>query len=251
MNGEKPHPVFREKNLFNDKFFDYIKRDWVYMKDATEDDFISFCKNNTTYIEKPVDSWNGKGVQKKNISPETDLRELFKEYSGKPLILEEYLTACELMQKLHPASLNTIRVATVLNEKNDEAKVVAAVLRIGSGNNIVDNLNSGGLCAAIDLERGTVSHKAVNLKGERYEYHPDTNARITGLMIPEWQSIIEMCKAAAIKCKEVRFVGWDVAVTFNAQTNCNKIQLIEGNDRQDFPLLQMSSGKGLMHENVL
>jgi len=67
-NGRKASSMFIEKNTFNITFSNYIKRDWLFMKDATEDEFIEFCSKHETFIQKPQDERNGNGVIKVSIN---------------------------------------------------------------------------------------------------------------------------------------------------------------------------------------
>jgi len=246
MNGTEAHPVLREKQLFNEAFSKFVKRDWIFMKNASEADFIKFCTKHKTFIEKPNDEQLGAGIFKRLINENTDLTKMYHEYYGKSIVLEENVLNCDTLSELHPDSLNTLRVSTLLNKSKTKATLVAATLKMGAGGNAVDNAGAGGLSAAINLDTGIVSHKAINYKGKRYEFHPDTNKAITGLAIPAWQMVVDMCKEAALVYKDAPFIGWDVAISYNNDTEEYIVQIIEGNENQAFPLIQMSSGEGLV-----
>ena len=243
-NGRYTHPVFREKKQFNEYFAEFVKRDWIHMVNADETAFLEFITKHKTYIEKPNDSQLGTDIYKKSIDEKTNLQNLFKAYTGKSIILEENLVACEEFHKLHPCSLNTLRVTTILNKTGTKATVIAVALKMGMGESIVDNAGAGGLVAEVDLDMGTVLCKSANYKGETFDFHPDTNAKIKGLKIPVWESVLNMCKTAALRYKDAPLIGWDVAIT--GGDGDYTIQLIEGNENPSFPLLQVSSGKGLV-----
>jgi hypothetical protein len=246
-NGSRPHRVIREKSKFNMMFAGYINRDWLFMESATEAEFYSFCAKHKTFMEKPNGKWGGEGVAKVEITEDTDLKSLYSKYANKPIILDEYIAACNEISALHPDSLNTVRVATMLDATGGVVSIPAAVLRIGVGGAPVDNLSAGGIAAAIDVDAGVVSYAAVNLKGNRYEFHPDSGKKIVGLRIPAWQAVLDMCKEAALVYKDARFIGWDVAICFDEALQDYKVIIIEANDRQDFPLLQLSSPLDLNH----
>ena len=123
--------------------------------------------------------------------------------------------------------------------------VLGAVLKIGTGGSVLDNGSAGGIVATIDLDTGIVSRRATGLKGEKFEFHPDTNRRIVGVQIPAWQEVIELCKQIAMESDSSALIGWDVAVSKGNDTNNYVIQIVEGNENPGFELHQIPSGEGL------
>jgi len=166
-------------------------------------------------------------------------------YAGQPIILEEVVVACDIINDLHPKSLNTIRVSTMLNKSKSKVTIIAATLRIGTGGKVIDDFGVGSLAAAIDITTGIVSHKAVDKMGNRYEFHPETGKLILGIAIPEWSKVIDMCTKAALSYPDAPFVGWDVAVSLTKDGQDHIVQIIEGNDVQCFLLIQAPSCVGL------
>lgn len=252
VNGGIPHPVLRNKNEFNEAFSQHIKRDWIFTKNATEQEFVDFCTKHRVFMEKPQDERNGIGVTKVVLNNDADLHKLYRDYAGKAIVLEEIVTNCKVLRDLHPTSLNTIRVLTLLNKDKTQVTILGADLRMGMSGNVLDNANRGGLFSAIDISvrnGGRLTSKAMNYyNGEKYEFHPDTKVKIIGLQIPNevWRNVVVLCKQAAMDYKAASLIGWDVAVSFDESTQNYVIQLIEGNDNPDFPLHQMSTGKGLV-----
>ena len=69
------------------------------------------------------------------------------------------------MERLHPGSINTLRVVTLLT--NGEPYVMYALIRVGGKGQCIDNICSGGMYAPVD-ENGMVFHDAFCELEERF-----------------------------------------------------------------------------------
>ena len=114
-----------------------------------------------------------------------------------------------------------------------------ALIRIGRKGRTVDNFHHFGVGAQVDVETGYVFTKGIDKTGMQYVLHPDSNKAILGFKVPFWDEIRATVLKAAMVRPDVRYVGWDV--TINKE---GKIILIEGNDRADPDLAQMSDKTG-------
>jgi hypothetical protein len=76
---------------------------------------------------------HGKIISRNQVITPEDLR---SKMQGKYL-LQERLTQHPALSKLHPQSVNTLRIITFNN--NGHVELFSATLRIGSGNKSVDN----------------------------------------------------------------------------------------------------------------
>ena len=47
---------------------------------------------------------------------------------------------------------------------------------------------------------------------QRVEVHPDSGVRFTGLQVPFWNEVLELCRGAARICPNLRSIGWDIAI---------------------------------------
>ena len=140
------------------------------------------------------------------------------------------------MNKLNSSSVNTIRMVTVMNDQ-DEVTIIATFSRIGNGK-VVDNFNSGGMTARIDVETGKIIEDAVNKNGELFEKHPITDTTIKGFQIPNWEEAKEMVKNAAKLSKHIRYVGWDVGLSNKGPV------LVEGNQFPGHDIYQVAEKIG-------
>lgn len=211
LNPREYWHYFDNKNEFNQKFSKYLNRDWMFIDGNNFDKFEEFVSKHSTFIVKPNDLSCGKGVRKIN-SKDVDIKKLYNElYKSKTTLIEEVAIQHDDMNKLHPDSVNTIRIVTIVSDYGIPS-VVAAVVRIGTNHNVIDNFNSGGITAMIDLETGKICSNATNTKREIFEKHPTTNVKLIGFQIPMFEEIKKMVKEAALVVSNVRLIGWDVCV---------------------------------------
>lgn len=209
---------FIDKTLFNKKFSKYLHRDWLYLDGNNLEDFKNFLKGKKDIIVKPTSGTCGKGVDKVSVE-KSDACELYdKLIKEDTRLVEEVATQCSEISKIHPTSINTVRVVTL------KGKVVVALLRMGNKGYVVDNFNHEGLVAPIDIADGIIKFVAIDKKHNEYKNHPYTGEAIVGLKIPRWEEIKKLCEEAASVIPEVGYIGWDVCV------GEKDILLIEGND---------------------
>lgn len=245
VNGEKHCPKFRKKNLFLLKFSEYIHREWLFLPDASYEEFLAFTEKHSLVMEKNNEGMFGIGVSKKQSSDISN-REYYDYGVQNRILLEECISECEQLQNVHPSSLNTIRVMTLVNSSGMDVKVIGAVFRMGNNGASVDNARADGLFAEIDIDTGIVKTEGIDFQNHHHVCHPFTNQKIIGIEIPIWNQVISTCKQAALKIPKVRLIGWDVVV--REGENGFFAELIEGNDRPGVPTIQVPSQNGIYFE---
>lgn len=245
VNGKNHCSKFRKKHEFLQEFAENIHRDWIFVPDASYDEFLLFVAKHSVLIEKSNEGMFGIGVSKKKRE-EIENQQYYDYAMKNNVLLEECITECEQMQDVHPDSLNTIRVMTLVNKSGTDVKIVGSVYRMGNNGAHVDNARSDGLFAEVDIQTGIVKTEGVDFKGNHYVCHPYTKRKIIGMEIPIWNQVLSVCKEAATKISNVRLVGWDVVVR-ERQGDCF-VELIEGNDRPGVPTIQVPGQKGIYFE---
>lgn len=55
--------IIGNKVMFNKTFAAYVQRDWLYLPDATEEQFKSFVSSHDKILAKPIDMTHGKGIR--------------------------------------------------------------------------------------------------------------------------------------------------------------------------------------------
>ena len=139
-------------------------------------------------------------------------------------LLQQRIQQHPEMSRLHPPSINAIRLVTFNNEGN--VQVFWAALKIGARGNRVDNVACGGLAVRIDLTSGRLQGDGMFLPGQgtTTDRHPDTGVLFDGFEIPYFHEAIQSAKDAHRHLYGVHSIGWDIAITPAGPT------IIEGND---------------------
>lgn len=220
--GAKLAKIFRSKPSFNKMFNDIIGRKWILVDSSTREEFVKFCSSLQKVICKPTDGGGGKGVFVENLSTDNASIDLYDRIKGHNYIVEEVIIQHDVIARLNPTSVNTIRVYSV--HSKGRICITSATLRIGNGPGVTDNYSSGGLAAEIDVEYGIVVSRAVSQSGDVVYVHPYTNVPIIGTQIPLWNKVKESVIKAHERVKDLGYIGWDVVVC-----NDNTITFIEAN----------------------
>ena len=165
------------------------------------------------------------------------MEELFEQLKKENRIIEELVVQCNEFSAFHPQSVNTIRVLT--SNLDNDIKVYAAFLRIGSNGSLIDNLSISGLCAPIDVENGEIVTDALNFVGKKIPFHPNTNIKFKGFKIPKWNEIVNTAVETAKQTPGLKIIGFDFAINSN-----NEIVIIEANDKPGILGQQMGKTYG-------
>ncbi|MDD3392628.1 MAG: sugar-transfer associated ATP-grasp domain-containing protein [Bacilli bacterium] len=228
FNNAKYCDYFRNKVKFNQRFDKYLNRKWLYLNEY--DEFIDFIKPLKEIIVKPIDGTCGKKIEKITIKNK-DYNELFNYLKTNNLLLiEEVIKQHDKLNKLHPTSINTIRIVTIAYQ--DKATILTAFLRIGNGK-VVDNFNSGGMVAPVNIKTGIIHFPALDKDGHLYKKHPLTNINIIDFKVPYFKEAKELCMRAALEIPEIRMIGFDVAITPDGPV------LVEGNEFPGHDIYQL------------
>ena len=229
MNNSLYYDWFNNKIKFNEKFNEYLGRDYMYLRSNLEE-FTKFLKKHKVIIVKPVDLQCGKDIRKIDIKDVNNIKNLYMRLVGKKqLLIEECVKQHKKMNELFPTSVNTLRIVTAY--KNKKVHVLFRAIRIGNGKNVVDNFNHGGMYSVVN-EEGVIYKPAIDKKGNVFIVHPVTNTKIEGFEIPYFKEAIEMVKKAAKVIPEVGLVGWDIAITNKGPV------MIEGNQLPGYDIYQ-------------
>ena len=233
LNNKELYHFFNNKNDFNEKFNKFLKRDWIDFNNSEKSDVLEFIKRNRVFMAKPLDGMCGKRIEKIDLNDFENEEKVYDYLLGLnlKLELEEVIKQHKEVSAIHPNSINTVRMVTILS-KNNNPNLVCAYFRIGNGK-FVDNFNSGGMVAPVDTLTGIVSDKAIDKNKILYTKHPITNKDIKGFAFPDWEKAVNLVKDAALVIPEVRYIGWDVAFTPNGPV------FVEGNEFPGHDIYQL------------
>ncbi len=176
----------------------------------TEEEATEKCRMESAFIMKPsIDSGTGRLIQfyDSNVDKKESIPVKMKEL-GKNYIVQEIVEQHPVLASLHKSSLNTIRILSFYFR--GEVFILSAIIRMGAGNQRVDNVSSGGLQCGIHMD-GQLYEKACTLKRDWITQHPD-GAIFSKIKVPSFDKIVEIVKAEHVKLPHFRLIGWDFSV---------------------------------------
>jgi hypothetical protein len=218
-NNKEYNHYLNNKIEFNNMFKDYLDRDFIDVSKCTKKEFKQFCKGKKYVIAKEVDNCGGVGVSKEFVQDTNRLYEKLRK--NKQYLVEEVIVQNSKISKLYPDSVNTLRLFTFLDDKGN-VQILNAIFKIGN-KGFVDNFASGGMYTFLD-DNGEVVCPAINKKDDKFTIHPETKEQIIGFKVPNYDKAIELVKKASLLIPEIRYIGWDVAITEKGAC------LVEGNE---------------------
>ena len=237
-NERKYEYLLSSKSEFNKLFADFLKRDWIDCKTASAAEIENFVRKTGRCLMKPTYGGKGKGIKEINIE---DAKEVSLSCAGNNYILEEFI-------KQHPKmsfsnkSVNTLRMMTVM-DSSGEVHLIKVAFRCGVGEAVVDNFCAGGVLYPVDIQYGRISAPGVTYSlGQHIFIHPGTDTYMIGYEIPFWKQTVEMLTEVAKRIPQVRFVGWDIAISSDGPV------LIEGNQYPGVIFEPLSMKHGIYKE---
>jgi hypothetical protein len=149
-------------------------------------------------------------------------------------IVQESLSQHDELNRIYPQAINTYRAITECI--NGEARMLYCVVRMGSGGRQIDNASAGGIFVRIDLDTGELFDSAQAFDQSQCTTHPDTGFVFKGARMETWAETKAFTVNAALKFRDIRYLGWDIAVTKDGPS------VIEFNNKPDMAGIQDSYG---------
>lgn len=254
--------ILRDKVLFNifangigiataENEFYVAEREVRNFKTKEHVSIDELCKNDHELFCKLVDGECGNGIFQLTIKTgkvfingkESTQDELHTMLSKGRYLAQTMIRQHPLMSGLHPSSINTIRLITVRGLKDGKIQPFPSILRIGTGNSIVDNTSQGGLAVGIDLKTGRLKQYGFYKPqfGLKVNCHPDSGIQFDQFVIPYFKEAIKQAVYFHSMLPGMHSVGWDIAIGKNGPI------FIEGNDNWEINGPQICNG-GLRKE---
>ena len=226
--------VIENKSKFNKLMAKYIKRKWLTSEESTIEERLQFLEDAGVVFFKPSDETKGQGIKK--LSANEDSKKFLEQQTGS-FVLEEVIEQNDVINKINPYAVNTVRVYTLL-KKNGKAEVVFAALRSAATKAYVDNMAQGGFVYPIDIETGVICMPGVSYHSiEKSIFHPVTNTQVVGTKIPNFDILKTQVVEMAEHFDKLRYIGWDIAILEDG------IDVVEANLDPCSRILQ-SDGRG-------
>ena len=175
---------------------------------------INILLKYESFIVKPsMVSYGGKNVCFFENYKYYDIKQYLENLQDENLIFQETIKQHKNMAVLHPDSVNTIRIMTLII--NGQVQILSSSLRLGVGKSKVDNASAGGIYCGIN-EEGDLTNFAYDSNGNRYEKHPDGVA-FNKCNLPFMDKVKALVKTAAQRFPHFRCIGWDIAIDENGE----------------------------------
>lgn len=233
MNDYSFADEFDDKLRFNQRFANFLRRKTLNGETATAAEFTDFIRGQEAIFAKPNHGSCGKGVEKLKTADFVDAEEMLAYIREKKLvILEHALPQHPDMARLHPQSVNSMRIVTDI--VGDEVQIAYIIVKIGRGDSCCDNSGQGGVLCRVDEATGKIRSVATDDYFNVFEKHPDTGITFMDYQLPMVPEAIALAKQAAMVIPQMRHVGWDVAITPDGPA------IIEGNEYPGTDLCQLA-----------
>lgn len=207
FNDKEIAKKFDDKVKFNKIFNKYLKRDWLYL-DNNYEEFVKFCENKKDFIAKPVGGSGGEGIELIKVDKKNYKKTYEYLVSNNKLLVEEKIIQNKKIGMLNKTSVNTFRIVSFFDGK--ETHILNVVFKIGNGG-VTDNFTSGSMYTFV--RDGKIIVPAIDRDDNIFYEHPISKINIVGYEIPNYDKVIDLVKECAKKVPEVKYVGWDVAIT--------------------------------------
>lgn len=175
-----------------------------------EEEAIGLCRERggVLFLKLSAGSKSGKGIYiiEPAVCTDDEIRNIFKK-AGSSFIVQEKIRQHQLVPRLNPSSVSTIRVVSLLME--DEVYIASAVLRVSSPEMPYVTVHDGGLYIEI-LEDGRLQTKVYDNNGGWPDRAKDSIS--DHVRIPSMERIYEDVRRIHPRVGHFKCVGWDFAV---------------------------------------
>lgn len=220
-------------------------------KDAEK---LLITSDYTRFIVKPSNTNNGVGIEllelkegMLNLHDEPITLEELEKLYGYNFMIQEVIKQHPIMKKLHPSSVNTLRMVTF--RWNNKIEYLLTFARFGVANSVKDNAGSGGICIGVTKD-GEFLKFGVDEHYNVYTHHPTTKIPIDEVSpIPDFHKHIQFVKDLHTDILHMDLISWDIAIGENGESI-----FVEANFAGATPLYQLSTGQpmfGDLTEEVL
>lgn len=200
-------------------------------KIITESEAVDILINKRNFVAKPsMLSFGGQNINYFENPTTERVRTFLDSLDFKNMIFQETIIQNEMMSKLHPQSLNTIRVMTLMIK--NRIITLKPILRVVTGDAKVGNEGVGELFIGIH-NNGLLTNFAFDIFGNRYDGKVN-NVKLMDCYIPEIKKVKEICIEAAPIFSHFRLISWDIAINqdnepviIEANLNMGNIDIVQ------------------------
>ncbi|MFW5803679.1 MAG: sugar-transfer associated ATP-grasp domain-containing protein [bacterium] len=159
--------------------------------------------------------------------------EEFLKRNKENLVFQEFVEPEKSLKKIAPVKATpTLRINSYL-DKFDNLEICSSFIKWPIEGSVSDNMDNGSIGVGININNGILLAEgmtvkgSVNKNGEKILAHPVSNKKFENFSIPYWKDIIYLLKILHKTFYNLKFIGWDIAITDNGPV------IIEGNSVGD------------------
>ena len=131
-----------------------------------------------------------------------------QKYNGGCFIFEKQIMQEKTLAQFNPDTVNTIRVLTYKN------KIISATVRFGGKGGFIDNLSKGGVAVNCDVNTGELGEYGMRMYDiNKYYEHPDSKIKFNGVIVTQWNDIVNIVNKTMELLPYYTSVGFDIATT--------------------------------------
>ncbi len=229
LNDERYEIILHDKLLFNKFFQDYLKRDYINLRECSFEEFEKFLKGKDVVFAKTPTGEGGHGVSKVVVKDFKNLKKLYNELLEKQqFLVEDAIIQSRDLNEINPNVVNSFRIVTLY--KDGEVTILNNALRINQDDSDVIGCTND-LYFSLG-EDGKIDSNVIDDYGTIYDSHPLTKKKFKDVQIKGVKEAFDKSIELARKIPQVRYIGWDFAFTEDGPV------LVEGNEYPGYGLFQ-------------
>lgn len=188
------------------------------------EEVLQKCAQRDSVVIKPAKGSSG-GVGVKIITKE-DCDSCISLFSSSKidLIVQDRIVQHKVLQEIHPSSVNTIRLMTLLFK--GQVSMLSAVLRMGVGGAHVDNASAGGITCGI-MNDGRLKSIAFDKYGNKYTVHLQ-GTEFGSVVVPGYEAAKNMAIQLAQRLPYCAMLSWDIAIGFDGSPILIEVNMNNG-----------------------
>ncbi len=214
LNRANIRDLFDDKTVLYNRCPELLGRECLIIKEHSDEEILEFIRKQKKIVGKRNYGSKGERFGVYTVEEGTPEQILIAIKEHKQVLLEGYIEQHSELAKLHPQSLNTMRIHTV-NNGREIRSFFAPKLRIGCDGSLTDMVGKKGSYRAILRMDGTVEMSAridATEMVKKATIHHNSNIRFDEIRVPYVKEAVDLAIRAAQKFPEVPYIGWDIAI---------------------------------------
>ncbi len=190
------------------------------------EDFVNHINRGEEFYIKPNFGGSGRGIGRLTFQNDSywwndkkvsDIKGFIKSFDkGKGYLVQRRFKQTGFSHDVNPHSVNTIRCVTMLSPTTKTPFIAGAAHRFGLSGSYVDNIAKGNVLCPINIDTGKILFgvlSPIDGRLQKVDVHPDTGKQLSGIVIPHWNEVKELCLRLAKQLPFMPLCGWDIVIS--------------------------------------